>query len=86
MTNADNNVLYIGVTNNLQRRVWEHKNGEGSIFTTQYKCVKLVYYEEFSSMAAAIEREKNLKRWKREWKYNLIREMNPNMKDLFEDG
>ena len=82
MTNADNNVLYIGMTNNLERRVWEHKNGEGSEFTTKYKCVKLVYYEEYVNVKDAIRREKKLKDWKRDWKYNLIREENPDMKDI----
>lgn len=82
MTNADNNVLYIGMTNNLQRRVWEHKNGDGSEFTTKYKCTKLVYYEEYNNVKTATNREKNLKDWKRDWKLNIIREENPEMNDL----
>lgn len=82
MTNADNNVLYIGVTDNLERRVWEHKNGEGGVFTKKYKCVKLVYYEDYNTMKAAIKREKNLKDWKRHWKDELIHKDNPDMKDI----
>lgn len=85
MTNANNNVLYIGITNNLERRVWEHKNGEGGVFTSKYKCVKLVYYEDFSTIDAAIKREKNLKDWRREWKDNLIYKANPEFKDLSAD-
>ncbi len=82
MTNPDNNVLYIGVTNDLERRVWEHKNGEGSEFTNKYKCSKLVYYEDYNNIKTAINREKNLKDWKRKWKYDLIIENNPQMNDL----
>lgn len=85
MTNVNNNVLYIGVTNNLERRVWEHKNGEGGVFTSKYKCVKLVYYEDFRTIDAAIKREKNLKDWKREWKDNLIYKSNPEFRDLSAD-
>lgn len=85
MTNVNNNVLYIGMTNNLERRVWEHKNGEGSVFTKKYKCVKLVYYEEFYNVNDAIYREKNLKDYRRAWKLNLIAEENPDMNDLSAD-
>lgn len=85
MTNVNNNVLYIGMTNNLERRVWEHKNGEGSVFTKKYKCVKLVYYEEFYNVNDAIYREKNLKDYRRSWKLNLIAEENPDMNDLSAD-
>ena len=85
MTNADNNVLYIGVTNNLERRVWEHKNGEGGTFTQKYKCCKLVYYEDYNNIKTAINREKNLKDWKRAWKEELICKTNPNYNDLSAD-
>lgn len=85
MTNADNNVLYIGVTNNLERRAWEHKNGEGCVFTKKYKCVKLVYYEDYNNIKTAINREKNLKDWKRAWKEELIYKSNPEYKDLSEE-
>jgi len=72
MASPNNNVLYIGVTNNLERRVWEHKNKCGSEFTTKYNCVKLVYYEDYTFINDAIAREKNLKNWKRTWKDDLI--------------
>lgn len=85
IASPNNTTLYIGVTNNLERRVWEHKNKEGAKFTTRYNCVKLVYYEDFSTIDAAIKREKNLKDYRREWKDNLIHEMNPEMKDLSAD-
>lgn len=82
MTNGHNNVLYIGVTNNLERRVWEHKNNEGGTFSTKYKTTKLVYYEDYNTMKAAIKREKNLKDWKRQWKDELIVNENPEWKDI----
>jgi len=83
MTNQSNSVLYVGVTNNLERRVWEHKN-EVSIdsFTSKYECRKLIYYEHTNSIRAAIEREKQLKNWKREWKNELINKQNPDWVDL----
>jgi putative endonuclease len=72
MTNTYNNVLYIGVTNNLTRRVAEHKAKINKGFTYKYNCDKLVYYEVFDSIVDAIAREKQLKNWKREWKNELI--------------
>ncbi len=77
--------FYIGVTNDLERRVAEHKSGEGSIFTTKYNLDRLVYYEIISDIKAAIKREKQLKRWHREWKINLIKELNPTLEDLGKD-
>lgn len=85
MASPNNGVLYIGVTNDLVRRVWEHKNNKGSSFTTRYNCVKLVYYEDYNNISTAIEREKNLKNWKRSWKDELIYSVNPDMRDLSED-
>jgi len=82
MASPNNNVLYIGVTNNLERRVWEHKNKQGSEFTIKYNCVKLVYYEDFNDINDAIAREKNLKNWKRAWKDDLIHSANKTMKDI----
>lgn len=82
MASPNNGVLYIGVTNNLERRVWEHKNKEGSVFTTKYNCIKLVYYEDYKHISDAIAREKNLKNWKRAWKDDLIHATNPTMADL----
>ena len=74
--------MYIGVTSNLQKRVWEHKNKVVKGFTEKYNVNKLVYYELTDSIETAINREKQLKRWHREWKINLIKEMNPEFKDL----
>ena len=82
LTNRYNTVLYIGVTNNLLRRVYEHKQGMLDGFTKRYKLHKVVYYESFSQVKDAIAREKQLKHWHREWKENLIREQNPQWKDL----
>jgi putative endonuclease len=85
LTNRTNHVLYIGVTNDLIRRVWEHRQKLVEGFTKKYNCNKLVYYEETNSPVTAIEREKQLKNWHREWKINLINEMNPAWKDLAEE-
>jgi len=82
MSNNGLTTLYIGVTNNLQRRVLEHKQGTGSNFTKRYRLNRLIYYEEGVSMAGAIAREKQLKRWHRNWKWNLIKSINPNLHDL----
>lgn len=82
MTNYSETSLYIGVTGNLQKRVWEHKNKIIEGFTKKYNVDKLVYYELTDSIETAINREKQLKRWHRQWKINLIKEMNPEFKDL----
>ncbi|MFH1428437.1 MAG: GIY-YIG nuclease family protein [Candidatus Margulisiibacteriota bacterium] len=78
-----NGTLYIGVTNDIIRRVYEHKNELADGFTKKYKVKDLVYYEEYSRMTDAIVREKQLKEWKRQWKLRLIEEKNPNWKDLY---
>ena len=82
MTNYSETTLYIGVTINLQKRVWEHKNKVVEGFTKKYNVDKLVYYELTDSIESAINREKQLKRCHRQWKINLIKEMNPDFKDL----
>ena len=82
MTNYSETSLYIGVTSNLQKRVWEHKNKVVEGFTKKYNADKLVYYELTDSIESAINREKQLKHWHRQWKINLIKEMNPDFKDL----
>ncbi len=82
MENPVNTVLYRGMTNNLERRVWEHKAKKIDGFTKKYNCVKLVYYEQTDNVSVAISREKQLKNWKRKWKNNLIKEKNPSWKDL----
>lgn len=83
MTNEWETTLYIGMTNNLIRRVREHKEGIVEGFTKRYHVKKLVYYEAADTAYAAIAREKQLKNWHREWKLNLIRTMNPTMTDLY---
>ena len=84
MTSKLNTVLYIGVTNDLIRRVYEHKAGFTTGFTKRYHIHKLVYYEEYSYMYDAISREKQLKKWTREKKNNLIVSFNPDWEDLYE--
>ena len=83
MSNIPRTVFYTGVTSNLVRRVWEHKGGEGSKFTSKYKLTILLYAEEHQSISDAIAREKLVKRWKREWKIDLIKSINPNLVDLY---
>ncbi len=77
-------VLYIGVTNNLERRILEHKEGLIKGFTKKYRCDSLVYYEDFTYIDKAIEREKQLKNWSRKKKLVLIESLNPKWRDLFE--
>jgi putative endonuclease len=85
LSNVHRTVFYIGVTSDLMGRVWQHKNDEGGQFTSCYQCHYLLYYEEYVHINRAIEREKNLKNWRREWKINLIKQENPEMKDLAAD-
>ena len=82
LTNKSNKVLYIEVTNNLERRIFEHKNKLVEGFTKKYNLNKLVYYEATNDIDGALEREKQLKNWHRDWKINLINSSNPNWKDL----
>ena len=84
LTNHNHTVLYTGVTNDLIRRVYEHKNHlEPNSFTAKYKVSKLVYFEETTDVKAAIEREKQIKSWQRHRKIGLIFEMNPGWNDLY---
>lgn len=85
LSNKHRQILYIGVTADLKQRVYQHRNQEGSKFTTKYNVHHLVYYEEYQRMIDAIEREKQLKKWKRAWKLKLIKDMNPQMRDLWPD-
>ena len=85
MTNQHNNILYIGVTNDLFRRVTEHKTHQIKGFTDRYNCEKLVYFEEYNNIEVAIAREKQLKNWKREWKNDLVNQTNAEWRDLFAD-
>lgn len=82
LTNVYNTVFYIGVTNNIVKRVFEHKAGVVEGFTKKYKVKKLVYLEEYNDIKEAIAREKQLKNWHRDWKINLIKKINPEFKDL----
>lgn len=82
LSNTYRTTFYIGVTADLNVRLWQHLNNEGSLFVKKYKCYDLVYHERLMSISHAIEREKQLKRWHREWKINLIKSLNPEMKDL----
>jgi putative endonuclease len=82
LASTKNGTLYTGVTNNLVRRVWEHKNKEITGFTQKYNVTKLIYYEQYFDIRIAIEREKCIKRWKRQWKLNLIEKYNPHWEDL----
>ncbi len=79
-----NGTLYIGVTNNLVRRVYEHKQKLVDSFTKKYAIDKLVYTEEFNDINEAIAREKSIKKWNRVWKLKLIEQQNPEWEDLYE--
>jgi putative endonuclease len=83
MSNKHRTTFYIGVTSNLKTRIADHKNGIGSEFTKKYKLTDLLYYEDFPDIYQAIDREKQLKNWHKQWKINLIKSANPAMNDLF---
>ncbi len=85
LTNFHHTVFYIGTTNNLLRRLYEHREGLVEGFSKRFHINKLVYYEQFQTMSQAIAREKQLKRWHREWKKNLITEHNPDWHDLYSE-
>ena len=82
LANKRNGTLYIGVTSNLKKRIWEHKNNVVVGFTKKYKVHTLVYFEQTNNVTAAIERERRLKNWKRKWKMELIENNNPEWEDL----
>jgi putative endonuclease len=86
MSNIKRTTFYIGVTNDLEERVAQHKAGIGSTFTKNYKLHYLVYFEQILGIEQAISREKQLKRWHRDWKINLIRSVNSEMLDLINRG
>ena len=85
MGSSSRRALYTGVTVPLYKRVWEHKNNLGGYFTSKYKCHRLVYYEQFTDVKAAIAREKEVKGWRREKKNALVQSKNPQWKDLAAD-
>jgi len=80
-----NGTLYIGVTSSLRKRVWEHKNDLVEGFTKKYRVHHLVYYEIHEEITSAITREKQIKKWNRLWKVELIEKQNPSWKDLYDD-
>ena len=83
LTNKYRTTFYIGVTADLSKRLSDHSEELGSIFTKKYQTIDLVYYEEFLDIEQAIAREKQLKNWRKEWKLNLIKELNPTLKTLW---
>ena len=85
MTNKKDGTLYIGVSNDLVRRVYEHKNGFVDGFTKKYRLHHLVYYEAYNVSTEAILREKQMKKWYRRWKIELIEKINPEWKDLYSE-
>lgn len=85
MANKKNGTLYTGVTNDLVRRVGEHKSGLGAEFTRRYEIERLVWYEQCTDVEAAIAAEKRFKRWRRAWKIDLIEQSNPDWRDLYGD-
>jgi putative endonuclease len=85
MASQRNGTLYIGVTNDLARRAWEHRSGRGSQFTAKYRVTLLVWYEGYGDVQEAIRREKQLKGWERRWKLEMIEHMNPTWRDFYED-
>ncbi|MEQ9090471.1 MAG: GIY-YIG nuclease family protein [Balneola sp.] len=83
LTNIERTTLYIGVTSNINQRVWDHNQGKGSKFTAKYKLTILIYAEEFDSISDAIAREKQLKAWRKDWKWELIKKSNPDLIDWY---
>ncbi|OAN61204.1 endonuclease [Balneola sp. EhC07] len=84
LTNYRRTTIYIGVTNNIHSRVWKHKLGEGSLFTSKYKLTVLIYAEEYDNISDAIAREKQLKNWHKQWKWNLVKQNNPKLEDWYD--
>ena len=84
MAKERNSTFYVGITSDLSKRIWEHKNEVADGFTKKYGIKNLVYYEIFDDPENAIKREKRLKKWNRTWKMRVIEEMNPNWDDLYE--
>ncbi|WP_371378308.1 GIY-YIG nuclease family protein [Thalassotalea aquiviva] len=85
ISNESNNVIYVGVTSNLLQRIFQHKQKLTEGFSKRYNLEKLVYFELFDDMDSAIYREKRLKRWQRSWKERLIKRVNPEWKDLYQE-
>ena len=84
MTNRPNGTLYVGVTADVVRRIWEHREGVAEGFTKRHALKRLVYVERHEDIRSAIQREKNIKHWSRAWKVRLIRQANPTWDDLYD--
>jgi putative endonuclease len=84
LCNRPKGVLYVGVTNDLARRAWEHRTKVAPGFTSKYGVTALVYYEEYASILEARDRERALKHWRRAWKFKLIETVNPDWQDLYD--
>lgn len=84
MASGFNGTLYIGITSNIQKRVWEHRNGVADGFTKRHNVKNLVHIEQCTDVNSALEREKKLKKWKRQYKINLIEAENPDWDDLYD--
>ena len=82
ITNKYRTTFYVGVTADLNKRITEHQNGTGSVFTKKYNLKDLIYYEIFTDINQALLREKQIKNWKKEWKLNLIKEQNPKLETI----
>ncbi len=82
-TNKNLSVLYVGATKDLKNRMQCHKVGKGAVFTKKYNATILIYFEEFDNYKEAFIRESQLKNWHREWKWNLVKILNPELKDLY---
>jgi putative endonuclease len=85
LTHEQNHIFYVGVTNNIERRINEHKKATFGTHVGRFNIKKLVYFEEHTDIRIAIRREKTIKKWKRQWKINIITEQNPNWIDLSEE-
>jgi len=85
MASKRNGTIYTGVTNDIRRRAFEHRTGAVEGFATKYNCKQLVFVERHETVPLAIQREKNIKGWKRAWKLALIEKANPNWRDLYDD-
>ena len=84
LASGRNGTLYVGVTSNLKQRIWQHKQHVIAGFTQKYDVVQLVFYEIYEDIYSAISREKQIKKWHRAWKLNLIEEFNPDWLDLYD--
>jgi len=82
LSNKNRTVLYIGYTSSIKRRIVEHTNGTGAVFTKKYNVIELLYYEEYEDKGKAKARERKLKNWKKDWKWNLVKTLNPDLKTL----